>query len=239
LTAGFLAFKELVGFEPLPANFMLKYLLYLMVGGFVGIRLGHCFFYEPSRYLNHPLEIFTSMRGLSSHGGVLGVIAAAYLLSRRTKKPYSWILDRTAVIFAILTCFVRLGNLFNSEIYGHATTLPWGFIFERRGETLPKHPTQLYEAFYCALIYVVLRFVYGKCGNRPRPFFMLGLSLIMIFGCRFCVKFIKNPQVDFEKDMALNMGQLLSIPFFIVGIIAIVISRRQKKPDVKELSNRF
>jgi prolipoprotein diacylglyceryl transferase len=225
---GFLAFKELVKFEQLPENFMWWALLYIMVGAVVGARLGHCFFYDPSYFLKNPLEIVTSTRGMASHGGVLGVMAALYLLSRQTKKPYSWILDRMAVVFGITACCIRIGNLMNSEIYGHATTLPWGFIFERKGETLPKHPTQLYEALYCVLTYIVLRYVYRKCNNRPRPFLMLGLSLIIICGCRFCVEFIKNPQKSFEADMLFNMGQLLSIPFLIVGVIALIISRRQK-----------
>jgi len=202
----------------------------MMLGTAIGAYLGHRIFYEPLYYLQNPMKFFASGSGLSSHGGGLGMLAALYIFSRQIKKPYIWILDRVSVVVG-LGFFIRIGNLMNSEIYGHATTLPWGFIFERRGEVLPKHPTQIYEALYYLLTYIVLRYVYRKCDNRPRPFLMLGLFWVMVFVFRFCIEFIKNPQKNFETDMLFNMGQLLSIPFIIAGIISLIISRRQKKNE--------
>jgi len=224
---GFHAFKELVKYEKLPENFMWLGLLYMMVGTVIGARLGHCFFYEPSYFLHNPSKIF-SMSGMASHGSGLGMVAALYIFSRQMKIPYIWILDRMAIMICVGGFFIRMGNLMNSEIYGHATTLPWGFIFERRGEILPKHPTQIYEALYYALAYIVMRTVYRKCNNRPRPFLMLGLFWTIVFVFRFCIEFIKNPQKSFENDMLLNMGQLLSIPCIIAGIIALIVSRKKE-----------
>jgi len=230
--ASYHAFKELLKFDKLPEDYAWQALTYMILGTVIGARLGHCFFYQPMDYLQNPLEIFATWRGgLSSHGGACGILAALYLFSRKTKKPYIWTLDRVVIVVGVAGFFIRMGNLMNSEIYGHATTLPWGFIFERNREIHPKHPTQIYEALYYALTYFVLRFVYRKHDNTPRPFLIFGLFLIMVFGFRFCVEFIKNPQEDFEQNMMFNMGQLLSTPFIIMGIISLIISQRQEKAD--------
>ena len=229
--ASYYAFKELLKFDRLPDDFADRALIYMILGTVIGARLGDCFFYHPQYYLQHPLEIFAVWHGgLSSHGGACGILIALYLFGRKMKKPYIWVLDRVVIVIGVAGFFIRMGNLMNSEIYGHATTLPWGFIFGRNGETSPKHPTQIYEALYYALTYTVLRFVYRKCDNRPRPFLIFGLFLIMVFGFRFCIEFIKNPQEVFEENMMFNMGQLLSAPFIIMGIISLMISRRQEKP---------
>ena len=229
--ASYYAFKELLKFDKLPDDFADSALIYMIVGTIVGARLGDCFFYHPKYYLQNPIEIFAVWKGgLSSHGGAVGILTALYLFGRTMHKPYIWVLDRVVIVIGVAGFFIRMGNLMNSEIYGHATTLPWGFIFERNGETVPKHPTQIYEALYYALTYTILRFVYRKCDNRPRPFFIFGLFLIMVFGFRFCIEFIKNPQEEFEQNMMFNMGQLLSSPFIILGIISLIVSTRQKKP---------
>ncbi len=229
--ASYYAFKELLKFDKLPEDFADRALIYMILGTVIGARIGDCFFYHPKHYLEHPLEIFAVWNGgLSSHGGAIGILTSLYLFGRKMKKPYIWVLDRVVIVIGVAGFFIRMGNLMNSEIYGHATTLPWGFIFERRSETIPKHPTQIYEALYYALTYVVLRFVYRKCDNRPRPFLIFGLFLIMVFGFRFCIEFIKNPQETFEQDMMFNMGQWLSVPFVILGIISLIISSRQEKP---------
>ena len=229
--ASYYAFRELLKFDKTPDDFADRALIYMILGTVIGARIGDCFFYHPVYYLKNPLEIFAVWHGgLSSHGGACGILIALYLFGRKTKKTYIWVLDRVVIVIGVAGFFIRMGNLMNSEIYGHATTLPWGFIFERNRETLPKHPTQIYEALYYALTYAVLRLVYRKSDNRPRPFLIFGLFLIMVFGFRFCIEFIKNPQETFEESMMFNMGQLLSAPFIIMGIISLIISSRQEKP---------
>ena len=230
--ASYHAFKELLKFDKVDEEFAWHILTYMILGTIIGARIGHCFFYDPKYFLQHPLEIIATWNGgLSSHGGACGILIALFLFARKIKKPYIWVLDRVVIVVGVAGFFIRTGNLMNSEIYGHVTTLPWGFIFERNREILPKHPTQIYEALYYALTYVVLRFLYRKCGNNPRPFLIFGLFLIMVFGFRFCVEFIKNPQEDFEIDMMFNMGQLLSVPFIIIGIISLIISLWQEKNE--------
>ena len=229
--ASYYTFRELLKFDKVPNDFAELALTYMILGTVIGARIGDCFFYHPKYYLENPLEIFAVWHGgLSSHGGAIGILTALYLLGRKTGKPYIWVLDRVVIVVGVAGFFIRMGNLMNSEIYGHETTLPWGFIFERNRETLPKHPTQIYEALYYALTYVVLRFVYRKCNNRPRPFLIFGLFLMMVFCFRFCIEFIKNPQEDFEQNMMFNMGQLLSSPFIVLGVIMLFISSQQKKP---------
>ena len=229
--ASYYAFRELLKFDKVPDDFADRALIYMILGTVIGARLGDCFFYHPAYYLKNPMEVFAVWNGgLSSHGGACGILTALYLFGRKTKKPYIWVLDRVVIVIGVAGFFIRMGNLMNSEIYGHATTLPWGFIFERHGETLAKHPTQIYEALYYALTYVVLRLVYRKCDNRPRPFLIFGLFLIMVFCFRFCIEFIKNPQEDFEQGMMFNMGQILSAPFIILGIISLIVSSQKEKP---------
>ncbi|MDR1672210.1 MAG: prolipoprotein diacylglyceryl transferase [Bacteroidales bacterium] len=222
------AFKELMQTD-MSAERVNQILVYMILGTIIGARIGDCFFYHPLYYLQHPLEIVAVWKGgLSSHGGACGILIALYLFSRKIKKPYIWVLDRVVIVIGVAGFFIRMGNLANSEIYGIETALPWGFIFERNHETLPKHPTQIYEALYYALTYAILRFVYRRYRNRPKPFFMFGLFLLMVFVFRFCIEFIKNPQEDFEESMLFNMGQWLSVPFILAGIASLIISRRQK-----------
>jgi prolipoprotein diacylglyceryl transferase len=236
--ASYYAFKELLKFDRVPDDFADRALIYMILGTVIGARIGDCFFYHPTYYLQHPLEIFAVWNGgLASHGGAIGILTALYLFARKMKKPYIWVLDRVVIVIGVAGFFIRMGNLMNSEIYGHVTGLPWGFEFIRSREwhlppisERPCHPTQIYEALYYALTYLVLRFVYRKCDNRPRPFLIFGLFLIMVFGFRFCVELIKNPQEDFEQSMMFNMGQWLSVPFVILGVISLFISRRQEKP---------
>ena len=230
------AFRELSKYDKLPEYFCELVLLYIILGTIIGARLGDCFFYHPQYYWQNPLEIFSIRQGgLSSHGGAIGILIGLYLFSRKIKKPYIWVLDYLVIVIGIAASFIRLGNLMNSEIYGYATTLPWGFIFERRFETIPKHPTQIYEALHYAMTYVILRFVYRRCNNRPRPFLIFGLFLIIVFVFRFCIEFIKPAQshsVLEEKLISifgLNMGQLLSVPFILLGVISLIVSSRQKR----------
>ncbi len=187
----------------------------------LGSRLGHCLFYDPGYYLTHPVEILDIRQGgMASHGAAVGLLIGLWLFSRKNKLPYIWSLDRISIVVAISGVAVRLGNLMNSEIYGTVTSLPWGFIFVRDGETLPKHPTQIYEALCYLVLFVILLWMYYKKDlARRRPGVMFGFFLIILFGTRFLIEFIKNPQVDFEQNMVLNMGQLLSIPFIVAGVV--------------------
>ena len=217
---------------------VLESLLYaLLIGTVVGARLGHCLFYQPDYYLSkgHFLEIFQPWKGgLASHGGTIGVILAICWHARKYGKKYNfnslWEMDRIAVVVCWAACCIRLGNLFNSEIYGGQTSLPWGFIFERRGEVVPKHPTQLYEALTYAILGVILTIAYfRKLDSLHRGWFS-GIFFIGCFGMRFLIEFIKEPQVGFEEGMALNMGQLLSLPFVAFGIWCLWYSATKKIP---------
>jgi len=218
---------------------LLDPLLYtLLIGTIVGSRLGHCLFYEPDYFLGSWkgfLEIFMPWKGgLASHGGAIALLfAMAWFAKRYGPKEdfdFLWIMDHLCIAVAFAACFIRLGNLFNSEIYGDVTSLPWGFIFELRGETLPKHPTQLYEALSYLLLGLGLISTYKwKSGKVYRGFFF-GMFLIGCFGMRFLIEFIKEPQEEFEQAMVLNMGQLLSIPFILAGIFLLIRSFRAKYP---------
>ena len=237
--ASYYAFKDLLKFDKVPVDIADRALIYMILGTVIGARIGDCFFYHPKYYLQHPFEILAIRQGgLSSHGGAIGILISLYLFARKLQKPYIWVLDRVVVVVGVAGFFIRMGNLANSEIYGHATTLPWGFIFERNRETIPKHPTQIYEALYYALTYVVLRLIYRKSDNRPRPYLIFGLFLIMVFCFRFCIEFIKNPQEEFEQSMMFNMGQYLSIPFILLGVASLILCCRQKEPASSHGNNQ-
>lgn len=203
--------------------------MYIFLGTVIGARLGHCLFYQPEHYLSHPLEIFAVWQGgLASHGGAAGILIAIYFFTKKHKKTFLWTMDRVVIAVALAGMFIRLGNLMNSEIYGHVTNLPWGFIFERNGETLPKHPTQIYEALSYLLLFVLLYLLYTKTAIKEKRGLIFGVFLIILFSSRFIIEFVKENQVGFEESMALNMGQLLSIPFVIAGIALTYFSLNQK-----------
>ena len=279
----------------------------------IGLRLGHCLFYEPEYYLSNPLEILKIWEGgLASHGGAIGLICAFLWFSYKSKKTFWWVISRAAVVIPITAFFVRMGNLMNSEIYGIPTNLPWGFVFVRdalitpdadkisdiliqaglvasnasaslhtflasifqanadaipfeslydvllkykfvdqsqysqvvdafvnAGQLTANHPTQIYEALAYLLTGFILMGYYQLRSKHKKPisdFVILAITLLMLFGSRFFVEFIKNDQVDFEQSMTLNMGQLLSIPFIIAGIafvfVAIFQHKKQKQTNV-------
>ena len=218
---------------------LLDPLLYtLLVGTIVGARLGHCLFYQPDYYLGSWqgfLEIFMPWKGgLASHGGTIALLIAMYWFARHYGRKndfdFVWMLDHLCIAVAFAGALIRFGNLFNSEIYGDVTTLPWGFVFELRGETEPKHPTQLYEAFsYLALGFALMWLYRHKLEKLYRGTF-IGLFFIGCFGARFLIEFIKEPQVGFEEGMLLNMGQLLSIPFILLGVGFLVYAYKKKQP---------
>lgn len=217
-------------------------LLYtLLIATIVGSRLGHCLFYEPSYYLGSWkgfLEIFMPWKGgLASHGGAIALLIAMWWYSRKYGKPqnfgFLWVMDRLCITVAFAGAAIRLGNLFNSEIYGNVTTLPWGFIFDLRGETEPKHPTQLYEAASYLILGLILIWIYRYRQDKVYRGFFFGAFLVGCFGMRFIIEFIKEPQVGFEQNMLLDMGQLLSIPFILSGLALLCWSYATKKPAGK------
>ncbi|MGD9976515.1 MAG: prolipoprotein diacylglyceryl transferase [Bacteroidales bacterium] len=222
---GYVVFNKFIKREGLPDGFLDSLTVYMVVGTVIGARLGHCLFYEPNYYLSHPLEILKIWHGgLASHGAALGILVTLFLFSRKHKVPMIYVVDRVVITVALGGALIRLGNLMNSEIYGVTTTLPWGFIFERNHEIFPKHPTQLYEALSYFLIFAVLYSIYIKNNGKTRTGFIFGVFLVTLFAARFLIEYVKEPQVEFEKTMALNMGQWLSVPFIIAGVFFIVYS---------------
>jgi len=242
--------QRLFKHEKLPEALLDQLFLYTVVGAILGARLGHCFFYEwqllkepvtilgitfeyGNHYLSHPWELLYIWRGgLASHGGAIGILIAMYFFNRNvSKKGFVWIFDRLVIGVAICGASIRLGNLMNSEIYGSATSLPWGFIFVRSGETQPMHPTQIYEMIYCLITFAIVWWLYWKKEAYKKNGLIFGVFLIGIFGSRFALEFIKNNQEVFESNLSLNMGQILSLPFIIWGIWLIV--RSLKTPGIK------
>lgn len=198
--------------------------IYLIVATIVGARLGHVFFYGWDYYSQHLNEIlYVWQGGLSSHGGTFGILVALYFWSKKvSKRSILWVLDRVVVPTALVAALIRTGNLMNSEIYGVQTSLPWGFIFERNHETVAKHPTQIYEALSYLATFAVMLYMYWKTKAKDYQGLIIGVFFVMVFLSRFLVEFIKEDQEAFEAGMALNMGQLLSIPLVLAGVILIV-----------------
>lgn len=223
-------------------------LLYCFVGILAGARLGHCLFYQPEYFLSsweHAVEMIVPMHhmadgswkyvgyeGLASHGGTIGLIIALYLYYRRTHLNLWIVLDNIAIATPITACFIRLGNLMNSEIIGKVTDVPWAFIFEKI-DKVPRHPGQLYEAIAYAVFFFVGWYLYRHKPQKVGTGFFFGLCLTLIFTFRFFVEYTKDIQVDFESGMFLNMGQLLSIPFVIIGIACMTGGKWMKKIGAK------
>ncbi len=201
-----------------------KLTIYIIVGTVVGARLGHCLFYDPGYYLTHPIEILQIWKGgLASHGGAIGIIVAAWLFARRTPGFTTlWVLDRIAIVVPLAGMFVRIGNFFNSEILGHPTDVPWAIVFDRVGPQ-PRHPAQLYEALSYLVIFALTYGLYrGSRGRIPQGR-LLGVTLTAIFIARFLIEFVKVRQAAFAVPV-LSMGQWLSIPMIIIGVVLIVRS---------------
>lgn len=220
-------------FEPL--------FVYCFIGILVGARLGHCLFYQPDYYLSsgtHFIEMilpihfmpdggwkFTGYEGLASHGGTLGLMIALWAYVKRTGISLWTVLDNIAIATPITACFIRLGNLMNSEIIGKVTDVPWAFIFERV-DSMPRHPGQLYEAIAYAVLFFIGRAIYRRHAEKVGTGFFFGLCLTYIFTFRFFIEYTKDIQEAFEANMILNMGQLLSIPFIIIGVACMIRSRK-------------
>lgn len=220
--------------------------IYGVIGIVAGARLGHCLFYDPSYYFNHPLEMFlpvqltdngeykfTGYEGLASHGGIAGLILALILYSKKTQESILNTIDLIAVVAPLGGCFIRLGNLMNSEIIGFPTNVPWAFIFERE-DNLPRHPAQLYEAISYLAIFLLNFYLYKT--NRPKlqNGFFFGMSVSFVFIARFFIEFVKERQVPFEAQMQLDMGQILSVPFILAGLGFIIYGLMKTRTDKHE-----
>lgn len=221
--------------EGAPESWLSILLLWVVGATIIGARLGHVFFYQWDYYSQHPEKIIAFWEGgLASHGGTIAIIIAVLLFSFfTTKRSPLWTFDRLVIPIALVGAMIRIGNLMNSEIYGYPTSLPWGFIFVRGHEWpgLPCHPTQIYEALAYLALFGVLMWMYWKKNAEERPGLIFGVFLTWLFTARFFIEFVKNPQVAFEQGMTLNMGQLLSIPFILLGIGFIIYA--MCRPKVK------
>lgn len=228
--------------EGAPERWLGILFLWVAAGTVIGARLGHVFFYEWDYYSMHPSKILAIWEGgLASHGGTIGIMIAVILFSIiTTRRNPLWTFDRLVIPIALVGAMIRFGNLMNSEIYGHPTTLPWGFIFVRGHEYpgLPCHPTQLYESACYLALFVLLMWMYWKKNAERRPGLNFGVFFTVLFSFRFLIEFVKNPQVDFEANMTLNMGQLLSIPFIFIGIGLIIYSMVRPPVEIS-FPNRF
>jgi phosphatidylglycerol---prolipoprotein diacylglyceryl transferase len=230
---GYIIMNRIFKNENLGETVLDRLTIYMAVGVIVGARLGHCLFYEPSYYLKHPAEILMTWHGgLASHGAAIGILTAIWLFSRKEKKDYLWVLDRIAIVVALSGFFIRMGNLMNSEIYGIETTVPWGFVFLRNHEVAPKHPTQIYEGLAYLAIFVLLFSIYWSKKGQHLQGLLISLLCILVFTARFFIEFLKEDQVAFEATMKINMGQLLSIPFILLGFAGLYWSIRQNKRAV-------
>ena len=232
---GYLIMQRFFNKEGVPISLLDELTTYMIVGTIVGARLGHVFFYEPTWYLAHPVKILEVWEGgLASHGAAIAIPLSVLIFAYFRKKPFLWVMDRVVITVALAGFMIRMGNLMNSEIYGLPTSLPWGFRFLHSTTPadglLPRHPTQIYEGLSYLLIFFLLWWYYYKKDGKPAPGFIFGTFLVLVFGMRFLIEFIKEPQVGFERGMILNMGQLLSIPLIVAGLILIYLARRKSTP---------
>ncbi|MCI5580944.1 MAG: prolipoprotein diacylglyceryl transferase [Phocaeicola plebeius] len=227
--------------EKYPEEWVDKLFVYCIVSTVIGARLGHCLFYEWDYYGAHPAEILKIWKGgLASHGGVFALILSLVWYSKTvTKKSVWWLFDRMIPAVAVVCACIRFGNLMNSEIFGFPTTLPWGFEFVRSrewqelynqgGTALPCHPTQIYEMLYCFTALAVSWVMYHKWALQKYVGLITGVSLLIFFGSRFALEFMKNPQVAEEVGMTFNIGQLLSLPLIALGLYLIMTCKKRKE----------
>ena len=249
-TIGYYIIYKMFKHEGARQEWIDKLLIYVAIATIVGSRLGHVFFYQWDYYSQHPLDIIKIWEGgLASHGGTIGIIIAILLYSKYvTKKSPIWTFDRLVVPVALVGALIRIGNLFNHEIYGHDTTLPWGFRFIENLHgwmagadpifTAPCHPTQIYEALAYLALFSLLMVMYWKYNCQERKGLIFGVFLTWLFSARFFIEFIKNVQVEFEEGMALNMGQWLSVPFIIAGVVLIIYALSHEREHI-DFPERF
>lgn len=231
LLLGYIVMHRLYRRQHIPEEKFDPLFFYIFFGVIIGARLGHCLFYEPGYFLHHPLEMIlpisktaeggwrcTGYAGLASHGGVIGMLIALCLYVRKTGVNTMRVLDNMGICAPLTACFIRIGNLFNSEIVGKPTDLPWGFVFAANGESFARHPGQLYEALAYLLIFIIGLILYRFHSRKVGTGFFFGWCLTAVFTFRFLVEYVKDVQESFEQGMLLDMGQILSVPFIIIGV---------------------
>lgn len=237
LTLAYFAARYIYNDQRIKAETFEPLFLYCFLGVLIGARIGHCLFYEPAYFLSSPLHFvemllpirflsdggvrFTGYEGLSSHGGIIGVIIGLYLYKKRHGLTMWFVLDVLALSAPITGCFIRLGNLMNSEIIGKVTDVPWAFVFTRI-DMMPRHPGQLYEALAYLALFIIGFALYKRYTSKIGSGFFFGHCMVFVFVFRFLIEFVKDIQEAFEADMLLNMGQLLSLPFIAFGIYAML-----------------
>jgi prolipoprotein diacylglyceryl transferase len=239
---GYYIMKNIFQEEKISLDYLESLFVYMVLSILIGARLGDVFFYSWDYYQHHPLEIllpirdtpngytFTGFRGLASHGAVIGSLIGLYLYQLKFKeRSILWLLDRVTIPVAIGASFVRLGNFMNSEIVGKYSNSNFGVVFLNRGENLPRHPAQLYEAMGYLILFFILRQVY-KTENRNRPGYLIGLFFAGMFTIRFFIEFIKESQGGLEEFLPLfSTGQWLSIPFVLLGLFLMWRAPKPKK----------
>ncbi len=250
LIIGYFVIKRMFDKQLIPEVQLEKLVIYMILATIIGARLGHVLFYGPyfdhvdefgirqTGYFSHPLDIFKVWEGgLASHGGAIAILISLYIYSKKvSKKPLIWILDRIVVAVAVAACFIRLGNLMNSEIVGHVTNVPWAFSFPHfynevtnEYDATPRHPTQIYEALSYIIIFAILMFMYWKKQLWKKPGVIFGSFLILLFGARFFVEFYKIGQAERDSALTINTGQWLSVPFVLAGIVILYIGLKGKE----------
>lgn len=248
LLLGYLLMQRLFKEQKIPGEKVETLFVYIFIAILLGARLGHCLFYQPDYFLSswdHIVEMFipihhmpdgswkfTGYEGLASHGGVIGMIVAILLYARNEKVNVWTVLDNFGIVSCVTSTFIRLGNLMNSEIIGKVTDVPWAFVFERVDQ-YPRHPGQLYEAIAYTVFFFIIYAAYRRHREKVGTGFFFGLCLTLIFVARFLIEYTKDIQVDFEAGMPLDMGQILSIPFIIIGIATMIGGKWMERLGVK------
>ena len=240
---GYWLMKHMYRQEGLPEEKVGSLLIYIIVGTIIGARLGQVFFYEFGYYKNHLPEIFlpfkirpaglewTGFQGLASHGGAIGILIALALYCKKHQQNFLRTVDKLVIVVALAGFFIRLGNLFNSEIIGEPSSLPWAFMFHKI-DSIPRHPSQLYEAIAYLAIFLILWNSYKRKWAILQKGVLFGLFLVLVFVTRFAIEFTKEPQEAFEKSLPINMGQILSIPFILIG--AYFIFRKRSEATITQ-----
>lgn len=243
LILGYYVIRKMFRKEGISDDLLDKLVLYVVLATIIGARLGHVFFYDWSSYKDNPIDIFKVWEGgLASHGGAIALVIVLSIYAKKVvKKPYLWIFDRIVAPVAIAATFIRLGNLMNSEIVGRPTDLPWAFEFihyfndtTRQFDPTPRHPAQLYEAIMYLIIFGILMYMFWKKEAWKQPGLLFGTFLILLFGCRFFVEFIKVGQTAFDETLTINTGQWLSVPFVLVGIGIVIWSFLNKNKSISQ-----
>lgn len=256
LFLGMLVMQRALKIEQCPPEWSDQIFFYAAIGCIIGARLGHCWFYEwhlninhetmlgftpqyINPYITHPLRLLDIQEGgLSSHGGAFGIITSIWILNKRTiKRGFIWIMDKLVLGICVTGACIRFGNFMNSEIYGNPTDLPWGVVFKHNGDTWASHPTQIYEMLYCLITLAILWTLMRTKQIYKYVGLIFGIFLEGIFLTRFIIEFIKLDQEAFESNFALNMGQLLSIPFIIWGIWLIYRALNNAKNSEQQLNS--